>query len=241
MSMLVNPYVVAPTVPTFHPSDLGGYDWDLDADAIAGNDGDLVLQLPDVSGAGIDFGQATSGVRPTLKTALYNGHNAVRFAAGKALVPDPTERTLAAANTLVCVCTPSTVAAYILKGNGGQGGPAFITEFGGVNFEYFFTTTAGHERATFSASATGLHVLTLCKTDNTGNYIGYLDGVEVFNNPIHADDDWGVRTINRIGQNQDTTLTYDGDIARILHYSVNHASTSGLDDLHGYLLDRFGI
>lgn len=233
--------------PTLDPSVLGGYDWDLNPDAISGSDSDPLVQLPDVAGGGFHFGQATGANQPLLRTAFYNGHNAVEFAAGKFLVPDPSAFQLSLANTLICVCTPGTVAAYILRGDGGQGGPAFITGFnpgsGVKDFEYFFTSTAGHERATFAASASGLCALTVCKTDDTGNYTGYLNDnpTPVFSNAIHTGDDWDPRAINRIGIHPNNPAAYDGRIARVIHYSQDHQGTPGLFSLLTEIVTYFGI
>lgn len=227
------------SVPAFSPDDIAGLDWWLNADSIAGSDGDPVTQWPDSSSANIDFGQGTADRKPTLKVNLYNGHRAVRFGINRCLVSDPSDRTLATANTLICVCTESE--DYIIRGDGGQGGPAFITGFGSAAFEYFFTATGGHERASYASSPqSGLHILTVTKTDDTGNYVGYYDGVQVFSNPIHADDDWAPRDLIRIGAFTAGSSTYEGDIVEILHWP-SVLSAGDLTDVHDYLKAKYGI
>jgi hypothetical protein len=226
------------SVPAFSPPDIAGLDWWLVADTIAGSDGDPVVDWADNTG-NAPFGNDTVGEQPTIKVSLYNGHRAVRFGANKCLVPDPSARTLAAANTLICVCTESE--DYIIKGNGGQGGPALITGFGSAAFEYFFTATAGHERASYASSPqSGLHIITVTKTDDVGNYVGYYDGVQVFSNPIHTGDDWDPRELRLIGAFTRGSSTYAGDITEILHWP-SVLSGANLTLVHNYLKAKYGI
>jgi hypothetical protein len=229
----------------FDPSAfLSGLDWYMDADSVEGNDGDPVIDWFDSSGAAKHYGQNTSTRQPTLKNALYNGHNAIRFGTNKCLVPDPNPRVYGTANTLVCVCTRSSTSDYIIKGSGAEGGPAFISKFnpgsGVKDFEYFFASS-GHERGTFAASASGLHILTMCKTDDTGNYVGYFDGTQVINSAVNTNDDWNVRQAAIIGAFTAGSSAYDGDICLILHFNANHAGTGGLTNLHNALKTRFSI
>lgn len=215
---------------------LAGLDWELDGDD-ATIDGVPEFDWLDISGADRHYGQNTVARQPTL-VAGPNGHQLVRFGTNKCLVPDPLARTYGAANTLICVCTPSSAADYIIKGAGGEGGPAFISDFAAA-FEYFYVT--GGERDDFAASASGLHILTLCKTDNTGNYVGYFDGVEVFSNAVDNDDDWNTNSATIIGAFTAGSSVYDGDIAYVIHFNQNHAGAGGLDDLHDAIKARFGI
>lgn len=229
----------------FDPSTyLSNLDWQLDADSIAQADGSAVVDWLDSSASAKHYGQNTSARQPTLKTNLYNGHNAVRFGTNKCLVPDPNAYVYGTANTLVCVCTRSSAAEYILKGNGGEGGPALISKFnpgsGVKDFEYFFASS-GHERGTLAASASGLHIATITKTDDTGNYIGYFDGTQVFSTAINTNDDWNGRQAAIIGAFTAGSSAYDGDICLILHFNANHAGTGGLTNLHNALKSRFSI
>lgn len=229
------------STPVFSPSDLGGYDWDIDPDAISGVDGDPVVDAFDISPAGRHYGQNTVARQPTLKVGLYNGHNGIRFGANKCLVPDPTAKVYGPDNTLIVVCTPSSAAEYIIRGSGGQGGPAFLSGFSSIAYEYFMI--AGGERQTFAASASGAHILTVGRTDGVGTYEWYFDGVSVntASNINNGNNNWNTKNCPAIGALTIGTSVYDGDILRIIHYSQNHAGTQGLDDLHAWILDRFAI
>lgn len=228
--------------PSAYLSDL---DFDLDGDAISGSDGAAVVDWPDIGPAGLGYGQNTTLQQPTLKVGLYNGHNAVRFGSNKCLVPDPTARDFGVASTLVCVCTPSSAADYIIKGSNAEGRPGFISKFnpgaGVADFEYWNKSSGSGERATFSVSATGLHILTVARTDDTGNYVGYFDDVEVFNSAVDVNRDWSTSAIAIIGAFTAGSSSYDGDIAMMLKFNANHAGTSGLSNLLGALKTHFNI
>jgi|SRR6185369_8857138 len=222
---------------------LAGLTWYADADNVAGVDNDPVVDLPNASGldANINYGQDTGTRQPALKTGLYNGHNGIRFGGNDSLVHDPTALPLGSANTLICVCTPGTAASYIVRGNNSEGGPGFITGFGGVAFEYFYTT--GGERATFAASASGLHILTLCRTDDTGNYVGYFDETQVFSNSINTGNDWNGQDVPILGSfDFNATIgAYTGDYVAAMHFNQNHAGASGLADLLAAAVAWWGI
>lgn len=245
MGVLINPYRYAVSSPLLNPgSYLSNLDWDMDADQ-AVISGVPEFDWPDLSSAARHYGQNTVARQPTIASAAYNGHNAVRFGTNKCLVPDPTARDFGTASTLICVCTPSSAADYILKGSGAEGRPAFISKFnpgsGVANFEYWNKSSGSGERSTFSVSATGLHILTLARTDDTGNYIGYFDGTEVFNVGVDTARDWTTNNVAIIGAFTAGSSAYDGDIAYIIHFNANHAGASGLTDLHDALKSRFGI
>lgn len=232
---------IGSSVPGFSPNDVANLDWWMDGDNASIN-GVPEFDWPDISANAKHYGQNIVAQQPSITGAIYNGHRGVQFAAGKDLVPDTSALDFTLANTMIVVCTKSSAAEYIFRGSGGQGGPAFISAFASKDFEYLFTTTAAHERATFAASTdSNLHILTVAKTDDTGNYVGYFDGVEVFNNAIHTSDDWNPQTLTRIGALTAGAGVYDGVIAYMLHYAQNLAGTSDLDDVHDFLLDRFLI
>lgn len=221
---------------TLNPgSFLAGYNWDIDPNAVSGADNDPVVDAPDISGSGLHYGQNTEARQPTLKTALYNGHNAIRFGANKCLVPDPTAYVFGAATTLICVCTPSSAADYILRGSSDEGRPAFISGFNpgsGVKaFEYWNRAGGVGERETFAASASGLFILTVARTDDTGNVVGYFNETEVFNSAVNSSRDWSSAGVAIIGAFTAGSSAYDGDVARIMGFNQNHAGASGLADL----------
>jgi hypothetical protein len=224
---------------------LAGLDWFLDADTILGSDNDPVVDWLDTTASNFDYGQNTGARQPILKVALYNGHNAVRFGTNKCLVPDPTTASFGSANTLICVCTPSSAADYIVRGSSDEGRPAFLSGFNpgsGVKaFEYWNRSGGVGERETFDASASGLHILTLARTDDTGNYVGYFDGVEVFNVAVNTGRDWSGAGVAIIGAFTAGSSAYDGDIPMIIKFNQNHAGASGLDDLHDAIKAYFTI
>jgi hypothetical protein len=233
----------------FSPLQVADVDWVMDGDTPAVDfgytDGSAVVDWRDSSAAARHYGQNTTLRQPTYKTNLYNGHNAIRFGTNKCLVPDPTARDFGTANTLICVCTPSSAAEYILSGTGAEGRPAFLSKFnpgaGVANYEYWNKSSGSGERSTFDVSATGLHILTLARTDDTGNYIGYFDGTQVFSVAVDTARDWTTNSVALIGALTAGSSQYDGDIAYIIHCNRNLAGTSDLDDIHNYLLARYGI
>lgn len=222
------------------PADEPTLDWWLKADSLALSDGDSVVDWLDSSGANKHYGQDTVGVQPIKQTA--GGFAVVRFTNDR-LVPDPNPRTLSAANTMIVVCTKSsTTNSYIFAGNGGGATPAFISRFSSKDFEYFYA--GGSERQTFIASTdTALHILTLTRADNVGNYIGYLDGVQIFSVAVDPSNDWGSGgEIQEIGANGIAIGDdfYNGDIAEIIHCSSVLGSTQ-LTNMHRYLGTKYGI
>lgn len=245
MGFLLNPYITAAAGggSLLNPgSYLSALDWDMDADQISGNDGDAVVDWTDLSAGAKHYGQNTSANQPVLKKNIVNGHAVVRFATNDKLVADPNPRTFGTASTLILVCTPtSTGSAYILGGSQGEGGPAFISGFSSKAFEYFYTS--GGERATFSTTASGFHILTLTRTDDTGNYILYYDGVQVSSTAVNTGNDWNTQSVVEIGANGNASGDdyFNGDIAYIIHFNANHAGAAGLTDLHNALKSRFGI
>lgn len=230
--------------PTFNPgSYLAGYDWDIDPSAITGADGDPVVDAPDVSGAGKHYGQNTTARQPIIKRALYNGRDAIRFSTNRCLVPDPSGRDWGTANTLICICTRSSAADYIIKGTQSGGGPALISKFnpgsGIKDFEYF--NGNGLERGTFAASASGLHILTVTHTDDTGNYKLYFDDTGLTPSAVNGAADWNGHSCSIIGAFTAGSSVYDGDIARIFHFNQNHDGASGLADLLAAAKTFWGI
>lgn len=189
----------------------------------------------DSSSAGLDYGQTSAGNKPTYKVDIVNNHEVVRFATDDSLTGSPTNRTLSAANTLVAVCTPDSGSGYIISGNLTGGCPAFISGFnnGGVKaFEYFHGN--GTERLVFASSASGFHILTVTRTDDSGNVVGYFDGTQVFSQAVITTD-WNTVPITRIGTiNGAASDFFDGDVAELIHYSRVLNSTE-LTNLHNYL------
>ena len=245
MGTIINPYAYSAAGSSLlNPgSYLSNLDWDMDGDQ-ATISGTPEFDWPDLSSAAKHYGQNTVARQPTLVSGP-NGHQLVRFGTNKCLVPDPTARDFGTANTLICVCTPSSAADYILKGSGAEGRPAFISGFNpgsGVKaFEYWNSSSGTQERATFAASASGLHILTLARTDDTGNYIGYFDGTEVFNTAVNTTRDWATNNVAIIGAFTAGASAYDGDVGYIIHFNANHAGTGGLTNLHNALKSRFSI
>lgn len=214
----------------------------MNADSIAQADASAVQDWADSGDASKPYGQNTSGNQPTYRTAVVNGKPVVRFATDDSLVPDPTARTLTAANTLFIVATPATSGSgYLLSGSQVGGCPAIISGYNpgsGVKaFEYFHGN--GAERLTFAASTSGFHVLLIRRTDDTGNVKGYFDGTLVFDQAVIATD-WVGATLNRIGSiNGGASDFFNGDIRHILHYDTA-LSLTDINNVGQYLADDIG-
>jgi hypothetical protein len=224
----------------FVPTDEPTLDWWLTADSLVLSDDDPVVDWLDSSTAGKDYGQDSAGIQPTYKTNILNGRPVVRFAGGDKLGGDPDSRIFGSANTLIFVCTPSsTTDSYIFGGDGGGGIPAFISGFSSKSFEYFNSSS---ERATFAASTSGFHILTLIRTDDTGNAVGYFDGAAAFSIAVDASLDWSANFVSEIGTNGAAggENPYNGDIAQIIHCS-SVLDATGLNNMHTYLGDLYGI
>jgi hypothetical protein len=235
--------VIGPAAGIFNPgSFLAGLDWYLDADTILGNDGDPVVDWLDITSSHFDYGQNTVANQPVLKKAVYNGHNAVEFATNDMLLADPTPLTFGANNTLIVICTPSSVInSYIFGCIGSEGNPAFISNFSSTAFEYYNT---GAERATFAASASGLHILTVARTDDSGSAKGYYDDDgEVFSIGVSTSNDWAANNIAQIGNNGNGAgdAFFSGRIAAMMHFNQNHAGAAGLANLLAAAVVWWGI
>ncbi len=213
----------------FTPTDEPSLDFWLKADSLALSDGDPVAVWEDQSLSGLDYGQSNATNKPTFKTAIVNGQPVVRFATNDRLVALTSALTWPTANTLIWVGTPSSTAAYLFSE------VAFISGFGGKAFEYFWDAS-GVERRTFAVSASGFHILTLTRTNGTGNYVGYIDGAEQFSVAVTGPD-WAFG-LGLIGDR--TGEFFNGDMAEMIHCSSILNSTA-LNNMHTYLGDKYGI
>lgn len=213
----------------FVPTDEATLDFWLTANSLVLSDNDPVVDWLDQSPSGLNYGQNTGSAQPTYKTNIVNGKPVVRFGGNDRLVNDPTALTWTSANTVIWCGTPSSTSAYLFAE------VAFISAFGGKAFEYFWPSS-GAERATFAASASGFHILTLTRTNGTGNYVGYFDGLQVFSNPVVASDWSG--GLGVIGERTGSFFT--GDMCQMMHFSsiLNSAS---LNNVHTYLSNEYGI
>lgn len=213
----------------FFPIDEPTLDFWLKADSLALSDGDPVSAWEDQSVSGLNYGQSNATNQPTFKTGIVNGQPVVRFATNDRLVALTSALTWPTANTLIWVGTPSSTAAYLFSE------VAFISGFGGKAFEYFWDAS-GVERRTFAASTSGFHILTLTRTNGTGNYVGYFDGAQQFSVAV-AGPDWAFG-LSLIGDR--TGEFYNGDMAEMIHCSSILSSTN-LNKMHTYLGDKYGI
>lgn len=214
----------------FQPDDEATLDFWLKADSLILSDNDPVADWPDQSPSGLNYGQNTSGAQPKFKTNIVNGKPVVRFDGGDQLNSDPTSLPWTTANTIIWCGTPSSTSAYLFAE------VAFISGFAGKAFEYFWPAS-GAERATFAVTASGFHILTLTRTNGTGNYVGYLDGLQVFSNPVVAAD-WNGSGLQTIGSRTGSSFT--GDMCEMIHCSSVLNST-GLNNMHTYLGDKYNI
>lgn len=209
----------------FSPLDISGLDlW------LRGNTSTISgvpeFDAPDSSPANRPYGQNTAANEPSL-VAGPGGTQLIRFGSGKFLVPDPTSRTFAVANTMVAVCTKSSSPDYVISGTeaGLHGSPAFISGFnpGVADFEYYNDFGGGNvERATFAASTdTNLHILICTRTDDTGNYSLYFDGGSPVTGAVNNNCDWSGLALSRIGrQHSAGSSNYTGDVGDILHWPI---------------------
>jgi hypothetical protein len=229
----------------FVPSDIASLDWWLIGDN-ATISGVPEFDWPDSSSANLPYGQNTSSREPTLTT--IGTHQAVQFASGQCAVADPTQRTLGSTNTLIIVATKSSSAGYLIAGTeaGNHGSPAFISGFnnGGIkDFEYYNDFGGGGiERATFAASTdTALHILTITRTDDSGNYQMYFDGAVGPSNAVCTGCDWSGLSFRAIGAQTTTCVgSSTSAIAETLHFSAI-LNTAQLNNVHTYLGTKYSI
>lgn len=220
----------------FNPADIASLNYWLNADSLlaALSDGDPVVDW--LYTGTKNYGQNTSANQPTFKENIVNAKPVVRFATDDKLVADPTALSFATANTLIVVCTPSSTAnSYILGSNGGGGAPAIISGFGGLSFEYY---NGGSERGTFAASESGFHILTVKRTDDVGNAVGYFNGLQVFSLPVITTQDWLTVNLSEIGANGSGGGEdfYNGDIRHIFHFSAE-LTDAELNNMHTWCGD----
>jgi len=71
--------LIASTAAAFSPTDIPGCVLWVKADAIAGNDGDIVSSWTDLSGSNNPPVQANASYQPTFRTNAINGLPVVRF------------------------------------------------------------------------------------------------------------------------------------------------------------------
>jgi hypothetical protein len=245
MNLIRSPYPSGPAA--FSPLDVSGIDWWPVADD-ATIDGVPQFDWPDRSPANRQYGQNTAANEPTLVSGP-NGHQLVQLGVNKWLVPDPTSRTLAVANTLIAVASKSTVNSYLISGTeaGIHGSPAIISGFnnsGVKDFEYYNDFGGGNiERAAFAASTdSNLHILIITRTDNTGNVVGYFDGGSpAFTIPVNNNCDWNGLAFSRIGsQHTASSTNYTGKAGQFLHWP-SIVSKADLNLLGTYLGTYYSI
>lgn len=213
----------------FNPSDIASLNYWLNADTPALADNDPVVDW--LYTGTKNYGQNTSANQPIYKLNIVNGKPVVRFVTNDKLVADPTALSFSTSNTLIIVCTPSSTSnSYIVGSNGGGGAPAIISGFGGLSFEYF---NGSSERGTFAASESGFHILTVKRTDDTGNAVGYFNGLQVFSLPVVTTQDWVSTNISEIGANGNGAGDdfYNGDIRHIFHFTAE-LTDAELNDMH---------
>ena len=122
--------------------------------------------------------QATSSRRPVFNTNVQNSLGALRSDASNVTELAISGSSSYSSPSLIMLVSPSTAAnAYIFGSSGGSNAPAFISNYGGVSYEWFNTA----DRYTISAGATGLNLIELYQVDAT-SLVAYLNGAQVFSN-----------------------------------------------------------
>lgn len=225
MNLISSPYPSGAGGP-FTPLSEPTLDFWLTADVLSLSVNDPVVDFPDHFG--LNYGQNTGANQPKYK--IIGGKPAVEFDGNDQLNADPASLVWTPANTLIWCGSPSSTAAYLFAE------VAFISGFGGKAFEYFWPSS-GTERRTFATTASGDHILTLTRTNGTGNYVGYYDGLQMFSIPV-AGPDWNGSGLQSIGNRTGSGFT--GYMRQMMHcFSVLDAD--GLNNMHTYLSDEYGI
>lgn len=120
--------------------------------------------------------QATVSRRPVFNTNVQNSLGSLKSTAASITYLTCTSAPTYSSPSLIMLVSPSTAAsAYIFGSSGTSSTPAFISNFGGVSYEWF---NIG-DRYTLSAGATGLNLLEIYQVDGV-SLVGYLNGTQVF-------------------------------------------------------------
>lgn len=191
-----------------------------------------VSQLTDLSGQGNHATQGTGGLQPLF---VASGVNSQPVARGDGVDDRMSLAGITTGTTMtvsMVVSKSSAANAYLWASNVNAG---FISNFGGVSFEWF----NGADRQTFSAGATGVHILTVTQQDGV-NVSGYFDGnaTPVFS--IVATVAINTRIINTLWNTSAAGAAAGSDIAEFLVYT-SVLSAGDLARLHAYLKARYAL
>lgn len=125
------------------------------------------------------FSQPTTSRRPIYNSAVLNGLGALQSnSANNTSLSVSSGITLSTTTSIIILAQPSsTTNAYMFGGSGISNSPAIISNFAGLNYEFYDSA----DRYTISASATGFNLIEVYQTD-ASNVQAILNGVLVFTN-----------------------------------------------------------
>lgn len=179
--------------------------------------------------------QATSSKRPVYLSNTLNGRGVLAAnAANNTFVAVSGGNTYSANTSIFMVMQPSTASsAYSFGGTGGNNSPSFISNFGGLSYEFYHV----FDRYTFSAGATGFNLLELYQVDAT-SVVGYLNGVQVFSAvPTVV---FNATQINALFCAADTLNNFTGDIAEFFLFRTVVSDSIKLN-LRRYIAQKWGL
>lgn len=170
------------TLNTFVPSSLSAtkYLWIDGSDPLGTGtppaDGTNVLPVDKFSI--LTFTQATTSKRPIFNTNVQNSLGSLKSTSAAQTFISSSSVLYTANMSFIALVTPSSAAsAYIYGSSGASSNPAFISNFGGLSYEWFNAA----DRYTISAGATGLNLLEVYQTDGS-TLVAFLNGTQVFSN-----------------------------------------------------------
>lgn len=231
-------------------------DFDADAGTDVSTDGAGVGFWTDQTATAGVLQQGTTGQKPILKLALYNGHNAIRFASTSSQ-----NLTAAAAisaynsadGTLYVVAksladNPASNQRLLanFNGNGGASPEGYLIQkvsgsnqvnlaFGtgsGTAVQLAFTTTA--------SVASGLHCYTAVLDHTTPAETPYFDGiVQTAGTSAYARQATSPNLFS-VGSQSGSNNFGDWDVCRVLYYSAIHTPSQVAQNL-GFLKTRYGM
>lgn len=170
------------TLNTFRPSSItGGYFWLDGADPLGTGTppttGTNVLPIDKMINK--TFSQATASRRPVYDSAILNSLGCLKTdSANNTFVAVSGALGLNTTTSIIMVTQPSSAAnSYLFGGSGTSNKPAFLSNFGGLSYEFY----NGADRYTISAGATGFNMIELYQTD-ASNVTSLLNAVSAFSN-----------------------------------------------------------
>jgi len=204
-------------------------------------DGAAVVTWPDSSGQGNDITQGTAGKRPTFKTGVLQGRDAVRYSnANDSCLIDATPSGLGAAgytayvvfkvgtwlNNALLLATNSSTAGVILSNGAAQ--TFYSIAHGGNGVQVDTGEGGGAKAARIVRGGWAPNTMAI--------YVGGVGPLSLGNSDAFS------QTLICVGAHDDTdtTLNFDGDIGEVLLYNGD-ISASEKTTTQGYLVGRWSL